>query len=194
MPSTSVSRVAVRMMPSSGGSQRRPSSIAWGMSSRSARSASSWSGLRQQAEEQVARRAVRRLRAGRQQEAEERADLRVVEVLAVELGLHEHRDHVVGGMRAPLGDDRAEVVEERVRRRDRAVELEARADHLDGLAVERRAGPRGRGRASARSRAPGTGRSGCARGRRAWRRRSRRASRRRRRARGRAPTSPSPCG
>ena len=34
--------------------------------------------------------------------------------VAVELGLHEHRDHVVGGMHAPLGDDRAEVVEQRV--------------------------------------------------------------------------------
>ncbi len=44
-PSTSVSRVAVRMMPMSGGSHRRPSSIACGSRVRSARSASSWSGF-----------------------------------------------------------------------------------------------------------------------------------------------------
>ncbi len=67
-PSTSVSRVAVRMIPSSGGSHRSPSSIACGISSRSARSASSWSGLREQADEEVARRPVRRLGTGGEQQ------------------------------------------------------------------------------------------------------------------------------
>ena len=38
-------RVAVRRIPMSGGSHRRPSSIACGSNARSARNASSWSGL-----------------------------------------------------------------------------------------------------------------------------------------------------
>ena len=137
MPSTSVSRVAVRMMPSSGGSQRRPSSIACGMRLRSARSASSWSGLVSSPKSRLLdERYVVSAPAGSSRRRNEQicASSRRC---AVELGLHEHRDHVVGGMQAALGDDRAEVVVERVRRRDRAVELEAGADHLDGLAVER---------------------------------------------------------
>ena len=95
-PSTSVSRVAVRMIASSGGSHRRPSSIACGISARSSRSASSWSGLREQAEEQVARRPVRGLGAGGEQQPEEREDLVVGEALPSSSACASTRDHVVG--------------------------------------------------------------------------------------------------
>ena len=53
-------------------------------------------GVREQAVQEVRRRAVRRLRAGGQQQAQERADLVVGEARALELGLREHGDHVVG--------------------------------------------------------------------------------------------------
>ena len=43
-PAISTSQVVVRLMVSSGGSKRRPSSMAWGSSERSARTASSCSG------------------------------------------------------------------------------------------------------------------------------------------------------
>ena len=52
-------------------------------------------GVRQQAEQQVARRAVGRLGAGGEQQPEEGEDLLVGEALAVELGLREHADQVV---------------------------------------------------------------------------------------------------
>ncbi len=55
-----------------------------------------------------------------------------------ELRLHEYRDHVVRRMLAAVLDDRAEVVEECVRRARRALELEAGADHLDRAPVEHR--------------------------------------------------------
>ena len=44
-PQRSTSRLVVRAMPVSGGSHLRPSSMAWGRSDRSSRTASSWSGL-----------------------------------------------------------------------------------------------------------------------------------------------------
>ena len=97
-PSTTVSRVAVRMIVSSGGSHRRPSSIACGISVAIGAQRVELVGVRQQTEQQVARRAVRGLRAGREQQAEERDDLVVGEALAVELGLHEHADDVVLGV------------------------------------------------------------------------------------------------
>ena len=54
-PSTSVSQVAVRMIVSSGGSHRRPSSIAWGINAAVGAQRVELRGVVQQTEEQVAR-------------------------------------------------------------------------------------------------------------------------------------------
>ena len=86
-PPSSVSRVATRVMVSSGASQRTASSIACGISDRSARTASSCIRIGEQAEEQVAQRAVGGLDAGGQQQPQERVDLLVGELLPVDLGL-----------------------------------------------------------------------------------------------------------
>ena len=95
-------------------------------------------GVRQQSPQQIRRRPVRRFGAGGKQQPQERADLVVVEAHALELGLREHRDHVVGRVHAPFGDDRAEVVVQLLRRLRGALELEARADDRDRAAVEHR--------------------------------------------------------
>ena len=62
-------------------------------------------GVREQAEEEVARGPVGGLGAGGEQEPEEREDLLVVEDLAVELGGDEVADDVVAGIGAALVDD-----------------------------------------------------------------------------------------
>ena len=72
---------------------------------------------------------------------------------AVELGLREHGDHVVGRVRAALGDDRRRSSRTaRATPAMRAVHVEADADELDRPAVELRAGLRAGGRACRRSR------------------------------------------
>ena len=56
-------------------------------------------GVREQCEEAVAHHAERRLRAGRQQQSQEAVDLRVGELLAVDLLVHEVGEEVAGGIR-----------------------------------------------------------------------------------------------
>ena len=117
-PSTSVSRVAVRMMPSSGGSHRRPSSIACGISARSSRSASSWSGF---VSSPTSRLLDERYVVSAPAGSSSRRNAQIsssVRCVPSSSACGEHRDHVVGRVDAPVGDDRAEVVVERLRRRE----------------------------------------------------------------------------
>ena len=79
---------------SSGLSQRIDSSIACGMSERSASQRVELVGVGEQPVEEAAGGAVRGLGAGREQQAQEREDLLVAEHLAVELGLHQLADEV----------------------------------------------------------------------------------------------------
>ena len=127
------------MMPSSGGSHRRPSSIACVHQAAVGAQRVELVGVREQPDEQVARRAVGRLGAGGEQQPQERADLVVGEPGALELGLREHRDHVVGGVRAR----RSAMIPQKYSysacdARHGAVDVEAGADDLDGVAVEHR--------------------------------------------------------
>ena len=78
-PASSVSRVARRRITVTGGSQRMVSSKASGIRDRSSLHRPQLVGIGQQAVEEVARRPVGGLDPGRQQQAQERVDLLVVE-------------------------------------------------------------------------------------------------------------------
>ena len=72
----------------------------------------------QQAEQQVAQRAVRGLDPGGQQQPEEREDLLVDELLPVDLGRREAADQVVARLLPTGREDRPEVLRQRLRRRE----------------------------------------------------------------------------
>ena len=168
-PSTSVSRVAVRMIPSSGGSHRSPSSIACGMRPRSARSASSCSGLVSRPKSRllderyvVSAPAGSSNRRNEQISSSSRCSPSSSACTSTEITSSE-------GCSRRSAMIAAEVLVERVRRGRGAVELEARADHLDGLPVEHRQVFAGRPSIRAMT-STGNGNVSCARGRRAARR------------------------
>ena len=81
VPSTSTSVVVMREMPVSGTSQRSPSSIVCCINATVVAQRGELVGVGQQTEHEDARRPVRGLRAGREQEAQEVDDLVVVERL-----------------------------------------------------------------------------------------------------------------
>ena len=100
-------------MVSSGDSQRTASSMAWGSSDRSALTASNCVGIRQQREQQVAQRAVGRLDAGGQQQPQEREDLLVFELVAVDFGGGERADQILFRLGSASLKNRREVVTQR---------------------------------------------------------------------------------
>ncbi len=123
-------------------------------------------GVREQPEQEVARRAVRGLGAGREQQPQEGEDLLVGEPLAVELGLASTL------MRSSRGSARRSARIAGSSRGARRDALSPRsmsamiADELDRPAGGTTGGRRRGGRASPRSPSPGTGTSARARGRR----------------------------
>ncbi len=94
--------------------------------------------MREQAEQQVARRAVRRLRAGGKEQPEEGEDLLVGEALPVELGGGEDAHEIVRGVDAPVGEHAGEVVAQLRRGSGAAFPVERHADELDRPAMELR--------------------------------------------------------
>ena len=82
--------------------------------------------MREQPEQQIARRAIGRLDAGRQQQSQEREDLLVGQRVAVDLGVGQVADEVVCGLGAASVDDLLEVVAQLLRRRDAAVPVACR--------------------------------------------------------------------
>jgi len=92
----------------------------------------------EQAEQQVARRAVRRLGAGGKEEPEEGEDLLVGEVLPVELGNSEDAHEIVRRVDAPLCEHAGEVVAQLCRSSGAAFPVERHADQLDRPAMELR--------------------------------------------------------
>jgi hypothetical protein len=135
-PSTTTSRVAVRACPpaappSAALLDRAPHERT---TSRSAVIA----GIRQEPVEEVARRAVRRLGAGREEQSQEGEDLVVRQTLSVELRLREHAHEVVPGRRTARRQELGEVLAELLRRREPALDVHGDADELDREAVEAR--------------------------------------------------------
>ena len=92
--------------------------------------------MAQQPEEQVARRAVRRLGAGRREQAQEGVDLLVGEARAADLGVGEHADQVVLRRAAARGDDRCEQLAQLARGAGAGLPVHADADQLDREAME----------------------------------------------------------
>ena len=136
-PAISTSLVAVRLIWSSGGSKRSPSSMAWGRRERSSRTAVELVGMGEQQEEQVARRAVGGLRPGRQQEAQERVDGLVVEA-ARRRSRRWTRSLITSsrGSCAAVGHDRREVVAQALGGEQAPLDVGAEADELDRPALE----------------------------------------------------------
>ncbi len=137
-PASSTSQVVVRLMVKRGGSQRRPSSIAWGNRERSALHRFELIGVGQEEVEQVARRTVGRLRPRRQQQAEEGVDGLVAQLLAVDLRGDEVADDVLGRLGPPIRDHAGEVVAQGLRRGQAPVDVGNQPDELDGPALELR--------------------------------------------------------
>ena len=123
VPATVLSTVATRDVMSSGVSHRIDSSTACVMSERSARSASSWSGLVSKPNKKLpVARYVVSAPAGSKQ-AQEREDLLVAEALTVELGPGELADEVVTRCTPSIVEDPDEVL----------AQLLGRADPDDGI-------------------------------------------------------------
>ena len=95
-------------------------------------------GVGEQAEQQVARRAVGGLDARRQQQAQEREDLLVAQRVPVDLRVGQVADEVVGGRGAATVDDVLEVVAQLLRSGDPAIPVGAHADQLERPALEAR--------------------------------------------------------
>jgi len=92
----------------------------------------------QQQIEQISRRPVRGLQPGRQQQAKERVDGFVGELLAVDLRGHQIADDVFGRVRPALFDLLQEIVFQRRGRLESTLELDGVADQLDGALTEPR--------------------------------------------------------
>ena len=142
-PATSTSRMAVRPMPVSGRLPPQPLLDRLLHQGAVVAQRGELVGVREQPEHQVARRPVRGLGTGREQQSQEGDDLVVGQALAVELGLHEHADDVTTRVGAALGDDRGEVVVEPLRRLEPPLDVDDDGDQLDGPAVELREASRG---------------------------------------------------
>ena len=127
---------AVRRNCTTGEQKRSISSIAPGSSARSARSAASCSGWRDQREHAARDEVARRVAAGVDEQQEEQVELEIGEPLAVDLGVEQHGRDVLGRRARASSRARRRRSSNISRDRARGVGRVARAVHALGQLVE----------------------------------------------------------
>ena len=136
VPDSEVAAVVSRAAYCTGDSQRSVSSIAQSTLRAVGAHRLHERGVAEQGEERVADQAVGGLGAGGEQQAQEAEDLLVAEPLALDLGVHQAADQIVARLGAPLLEQRAQEIDQLLRRLEALRRIVGEANDVEAPVVE----------------------------------------------------------